>query len=176
MIWWYALEMAMWRAMNDQKSICNRSSKWITVNLTLLWPRRRIYCWNYRSINRMQRSIKNIPSELTLYRKVVLPRKAFKAKYWKKTSKNRYTGDKFPIFSFLNIFEFRNEDLRILASDEFGVIPASTRLQVALSTVASTDKKVKHFPVCTWFCHPTEPNNLENLFNLGKIHFSFISN
>lgn len=36
----------------------------------------------------------------------------------------------------------RNEDLRILASDEFGVIPASTRLQVALSTVANSEKKV----------------------------------
>lgn len=39
-------------------------------------------------------------------------------------------------------FHYRNEDLRILASDEFGVIPASTRLQVALATVASSEKKV----------------------------------
>lgn len=37
---------------------------------------------------------------------------------------------------------FRNEDLRILASDEFGIIPASTRLQVALATVASIEQNV----------------------------------
>lgn len=36
----------------------------------------------------------------------------------------------------------RNEDYRLLASDEFGVIPASTRLQVALATTADDDKKV----------------------------------
>ncbi|XP_031619932.1 Bardet-Biedl syndrome 2 protein homolog [Contarinia nasturtii] len=43
-----------------------------------------------------------------------------------------------------------NEDLRILASDEFGVIPASTRLQVALSTIASGDKRLHiELSVCT---------------------------
>lgn len=36
----------------------------------------------------------------------------------------------------------RNESLRLLVSDEYGVIPASTRLQVSLATVASTEKNV----------------------------------
>lgn len=49
--------------------------------------------------------------------------------------------------NFHNLY-FRNEDLRILASDEFGIIPASTRLQVALATIANGDKKVR---VCVFF-------------------------
>lgn len=34
--------------------------------------------------------------------------------------------------------------MQLLVSDEFGVIPASTRLQVALATASNADNKVNY--------------------------------
>lgn len=58
------------------------------------------------------------------------------------------------ILAFVRLTLFRNEDYRVLASDGFGMIPASTRLQVALATVASAEQKVtQHMHITRIFAH-----------------------
>ena len=72
---------------------------------------------------------------------------------------------------------FRNEDLRILASDEFGIIPASTRLQVALATVANVEQNVQI--LCCFLCQSIKARFIveSNDFSLSlACPYSFILN
>lgn len=75
------------------------------------------------------------------------------------------------IFLLIPISIFSNEDLRILASDEFGIIPASTRLQVALATVASVEQNVCDVQIISVW-----PRLTVLMFALVFIchHFSFV--
>lgn len=58
----------------------------------------------------------------------------------------------------------RNEDLQLLVSDEFGVIPASTRLQIALATVANKDDNVNENCLFVFFFYKKIIEMTEFLF------------